>query len=252
HETGEQLLGLFTLGNAIVHFMVSAIIYRQKLADKNLFYLISGLVLVFITIAIPVQLDGNWVTLLWAGEAALLFWIGRTKNIPIYEKLSYPLMILAFFSIVHDWNTTLYGYDPEPQKTIMPLINVNFLTSLLFIAAFGLINFLDHNKNYPSAWVSQKWISKIISFFIPAVLHFTLYYAFRIEIANYWNQLYSDSALIINSDGHEYPNYYWNYDLNGFKTIWIINYSLDRKSTRLNSSHVKISYAVFCLKKKTQ
>src|SRR5690606_41597301 len=27
---------------------------------------------------------------------------------------------------------------------------------------------------------------------------------------------------------------------------------LDRKSTRLNSSHVKISYAVFCLKKKTK
>src|SRR5690606_41526700 len=26
----------------------------------------------------------------------------------------------------------------------------------------------------------------------------------------------------------------------------------DRKSTRLNSSHVKISYAVFCLKKKQQ
>src|SRR5690606_42154996 len=27
--------------------------------------------------------------------------------------------------------------------------------------------------------------------------------------------------------------------------------TLDRKSTRLNSSHVKISYAVFCSKKKT-
>src|SRR5690606_41638703 len=27
--------------------------------------------------------------------------------------------------------------------------------------------------------------------------------------------------------------------------------AIDRKSTRLNSSHVKISYAVFCLKKKT-
>src|SRR5207253_8387714 len=27
--------------------------------------------------------------------------------------------------------------------------------------------------------------------------------------------------------------------------------ALDRKSTRLNSSHVAISYAVFCLKKKT-
>src|SRR5436305_8495383 len=29
-----------------------------------------------------------------------------------------------------------------------------------------------------------------------------------------------------------------------------IAYILDRKSTRLNSSHVRISYAVFCLKKK--
>src|SRR5690554_7693081 len=29
-------------------------------------------------------------------------------------------------------------------------------------------------------------------------------------------------------------------------------YELDRKSTRLNSSHVRISYAVFCLKKKIQ
>src|SRR5690606_24601682 len=31
---------------------------------------------------------------------------------------------------------------------------------------------------------------------------------------------------------------------------WLAEDSTDRKSTRLNSSHVKISYAVFCLKKK--
>src|SRR5690606_41602263 len=31
---------------------------------------------------------------------------------------------------------------------------------------------------------------------------------------------------------------------------WHSGYPRDRKSTRLNSSHVKISYAVFCLKKK--
>src|SRR5699024_12543305 len=30
------------------------------------------------------------------------------------------------------------------------------------------------------------------------------------------------------------------------------NNAADRKSTRLNSSHVSISYAVFCLKKKTK
>src|SRR5690606_6623469 len=36
-----------------------------------------------------------------------------------------------------------------------------------------------------------------------------------------------------------------------FNSFWEIELEEDRKSTRLNSSHVKISYAVFCLKKKT-
>src|SRR5438874_9030866 len=36
----------------------------------------------------------------------------------------------------------------------------------------------------------------------------------------------------------------------GFAAAWTA--VPDRKSTRLNSSHVEISYAVFCLKKKTK
>src|SRR5690606_17515039 len=35
------------------------------------------------------------------------------------------------------------------------------------------------------------------------------------------------------------------------KDYHVYSMETDRKSTRLNSSHVKISYAVFCLKKKT-
>src|SRR5690606_41086261 len=48
----------------------------------------------------------------------------------------------------------------------------------------------------------------------------------------------------------------YNYDFFDILTIDKFNhrlirtFALDRKSTRLNSSHVKISYAVFCLKKK--
>src|SRR5699024_12093556 len=34
------------------------------------------------------------------------------------------------------------------------------------------------------------------------------------------------------------------------QTLEVDNIIIDRKSTRLNSSHVSISYAVFCLKKK--
>src|SRR5690554_7697206 len=34
-------------------------------------------------------------------------------------------------------------------------------------------------------------------------------------------------------------------------SFWQPRQTQDRKSTRLNSSHVRISYAVFCMKKKT-
>ena len=227
NKIGEQLLGLFTLGNAIVHFIVGAIIYRQKLADQSLFYFVLSLVLVFITIAIPVQLDGNWVTLLWAGEAALLFWIGRTKQIAVYEKLSYPLIALAFFSMIQNWDSAYHSYYPEnPATRITPFFNTNLLTSMLFIAALGLINSLNQNKNYPSTLASRHSISTPISYALSAVLLFALYCAFFIEISNYWNQLYLDSTIVINSESQEYSQYYQNDDLKRFETIWIINYSL--------------------------
>src|SRR5258707_5996359 len=38
----------------------------------------------------------------------------------------------------------------------------------------------------------------------------------------------------------------------GFTVAVLCSASLDRKSTRLNSSHANISYAVFCLKKKNR
>ncbi len=227
HPIGNQLLGLFTLGNAFLHFVVGLFIYQKELADKNLFYLVVGLVLVFITIAVPVQLNGNWVTLLWTGEAALLFWLGRTKQISIYERLSYPLMFLALFSLIQDWASVYNQYLPDyPETRIAPFINVYFLSSVLFVGAFAFINILNRNKSYLTALPAHGILSKLIQYSIPTIFIAVFYYAFRLEIANYWNQLYADSSLTVYSAGEEYPNFLFNPDLKHFKTIWVLNYSL--------------------------
>src|SRR5207249_8970054 len=47
------------------------------------------------------------------------------------------------------------------------------------------------------------------------------------------------------------PTVYGEWDHEVLKVFKLARRGLDRKSTRLNSSHVSISYAVFCLKKKT-
>ncbi|MBP1673321.1 MAG: hypothetical protein H6Q25_1136 [Bacteroidetes bacterium] len=227
HNIGDRYLGVFTLCNAVIHFIVCAIIYRQKLADKNLFYFILGLVLVFITITIPVQLNGSWVTLLWAGEAAALFWIGRTKKVAMFEILAYPLMVVAFFSIIHDWFTLYSVFSVEQTgKWIMPVFNIYFLSSLFFIFAFGYINFLYWSKESSIDWSHKTTISNIIKYGLPTILLITLYFAIRLEITSYWSQLYSHSAILIEPTEIRGNTYLWDQDLLLFKSIWVINYSI--------------------------
>ncbi|MCB8964701.1 MAG: DUF2339 domain-containing protein [Bacteroidales bacterium] len=222
HSDGAQFLGLFTLGSALIHFAVSVAVYLRKLADRSLFYLVSALVLTFITIAIPVQLNGNWVTLLWVAEAALLFWLGRTRSIAVYEKFSYPLMLLACFSIFHDW-IAVYA---QSGIAVTPIFNVHFLTSMLFVSGFGFIGYLNSNRKYPSALASSGVLPRIMTVSVIAIGLIVLYNAFRFEIAEYWNQRFDNSLISVNVPDSECPESHWNHELRYFKTIWLVNYSL--------------------------
>src|SRR5204862_8070692 len=63
----------------------------------------------------------------------------------------------------------------------------------------------------------------------------------------------SAAALASNGDllGTVFATAFGNSTGTQFDNVWTAkDAALDRKSTRLNSSHVEISYAVFCLKKK--
>ena len=227
HATLENNLGLFTVGNAFIHLIVSAVIYKQKLGDRNLFYLVSGLFLVFITIAIPVQLHGHWIILLWAAEAALLFWIGRTKSVTFYETLSYPLMFLAFFSVLRGLSIINTAIDQLLLRDMpTPFYNITFLTSLIFVSCFGIINIINQNKNYTAPWQGKDAIPKLMSYVIPGIFLISLYFTFLKEITNYWGLLLKSSEITINIKGQTLPDIHVNYDLEKLQVVWIINYSL--------------------------
>lgn len=226
HQPGDKLLGLYTLGNAVVHLIVSAFIYRNKLADRNLFYLVSGLFLVFLTIAIPVQFDGNWVTLLWIFQAALLFYIGRIRSAPVYEYLSYPLIIISFLSICQDWgNELMASLKSDPVHAIVPVFNIQFLTSLLFIGALALVLHLYLNRKYVSPFVGDASAKELLDYFLPGFFLMVVYVSLRVEISAYWNHLYATSATEITNSSLQGVSVS-NPELKSFKTIWLVNYSL--------------------------
>jgi len=221
----ESYLGLYTLFHALVHGVAGVVIYRQKGIDKSIFYLASGMVLVFVTLAIPVQLDGSWVSLLWLGEAAVLFWIGRTKQLVIYEKIAYPVFVLAFVSLLQDWNEAYYGtlYFEEDSARFPSLLNVTFLSSLIFCGVLGYLNYLHSNKKYTAPFADNDTAKTAVSVGLSGILLLVLYFTFYLEIDYYWEGLFLASATDNTTAAYGMT---FNYDLRTFKSLWGLFYFL--------------------------
>ncbi|MBI4946503.1 MAG: DUF2339 domain-containing protein [Bacteroidetes bacterium] len=194
-----KLTGLFTLLNGLIHIIVALIIFLRKIQDKNLQYLLTGLFVVFITISIPIELDGNWVTLLWGGESLVLFWIGRIKKIFFYEIISYIMISLAFFSCVYYWldyNHLFYSVD---ILKYIPFYNEYFLTSVLFTFSIILISLFDNKNKLESNSLTIRKINRVGKFIIWGVILIASFVSVYIEIEMIWGKIWKlEYSNIIN------------------------------------------------------
>lgn len=205
-ELGKDLLGLFTLGNGIIHFIVSMVIYKRNLADKKLFYFLLALVITFITIAVPVQLHGNWITIFWALEAGILFYFGTQKNIDIFEKLSLGLVCLAFFSFIQDGFVSSQVYRGDDYISLRPFLNTGFLSACLFIGSFLWMFLLSRREP-----LLNSTFRKFLTYSISITLIIVTYFAFGRELTIIFDNLYDQSKLKISPRGDTYFVYNENY-----------------------------------------
>lgn len=184
-------LGLFTIVNALIHLTVSQVIRKLKLADTTLYYFILGLVVVFFTIAIPVQLDGDWVTLLWTAEAVMVFIIGRTRKSGAYEKIASALIVLSFMSLWQDWvggfNTLITDYENKITPT--PFLSISFATGLLVCIAQAAIIYVNRNKKYVSALPDGNLFREFYNVIVPILLLTCGYFVFIWELAIYFDNV---------------------------------------------------------------
>lgn len=233
HQTGNQVLGVFALANALIHFIAAFIINTRKLADRNLFYLIIGLVLSCLTLAIPIQLDGHWVTMMWSAEALVLFYIGRSRQVPFYEYISLVLMSIASISLFQDWenrydvvsNINTYYPNINPEF-LTPFFNPIFLTSLIAILCLGAITWIQFNAKWKKDSKIDATIIRVLDFAIPISFILLIFFSLRIEILNYFNHLYIASG--IEPDATNTTIYSKLYDVNIIhrSTIWLIDYTI--------------------------
>ena len=221
HSILDSYLGLFTLFNAVIHFAVLFFIKSKKLADSTLFYSTLGMVFTFITIAIPIQLDGNWVTLMWTAQGAILFWLGKTKKISIYEKISLPILGLSFLSFLED----CYSYYYPINLDIHAFWNINFLTGVFAILGYGFVVYLSRKNPDPEIEKNSPF-NTIKSFYLPVLLVLTAYLTFRNEIGYFFDYWYESTSLKGKEIGETDEFSLYNYDIEIFKNIYLLVYSL--------------------------
>lgn len=182
-----HVLTYFTLLNAAIHFSVGVAIYRLKLADQTVFQFIAGLGLLFLTISIPVELNGSWVTLLWTVEATTLCWIAFKNERKAYLVITLPLVILAATSLLQDWivvypHLNNYSFNDPFHHT--PFLNLPFWTSIAVSAGFGYMSWLSYSSKLDGVNLSAAFW-KII---LPVLFFLVLYGTFFNEIEYAWDR----------------------------------------------------------------
>ena len=136
HLSGNtNLQGLFTVVLGVFNLLFAYPLYKRNSVDKSLIYLLIGMVLTFVSLAAPVQLSGNYITLFWATEMVLLLWLAQKSGIKFIKFSALVIFGLTLVSLFMDWGQIYNGYG----ELLSIIINKGFITnvfSIVGVAAF--------------------------------------------------------------------------------------------------------------------
>jgi uncharacterized membrane protein len=122
-------LTLLVLALSAAHVVVARLVPPSKTGESPLTRLLfAGLALTFATLAIPIRLDGKWITLAFAVEGAILVWTGFRSMTGHLRAGGYFLLALA---------TARLLIFPLPARQF--LFNERFAAYAVLILCFGVV-----------------------------------------------------------------------------------------------------------------
>ncbi|TDL99410.1 MAG: hypothetical protein C4K58_05750 [Flavobacteriaceae bacterium] len=155
------------------------------------------MVLLFVTIAVPIQLEGHFVSIFWILQTCLLFTLGVKKQIPLYQYFAYPLFLIALVSLWQDWEDASYfGYRKA-------FFNSMFATNLVYVFCLGwLANLFYRNpKTTALAPIKDNWKAALKILLICFTV--VLFYTFFREINLVFSRWIDSSAIDITGQNSE-------------------------------------------------
>ncbi|HWF89771.1 MAG TPA: DUF2339 domain-containing protein [Pyrinomonadaceae bacterium] len=130
NSTHHDWMGAFAIVMALLYAGIAKFLLTQGVQSRREILLLIAVALTFVTIAIPIQLRSNWITIAWGVEGVAILWAGLEIQSLRLRAHAFALFALAFFKFLF-WDTP-YGYRPA----FTPVFNRYFLSSLAVIGCY--------------------------------------------------------------------------------------------------------------------
>jgi len=168
-------MGALAIGMALVYAGAAKLLLDRSRTTRTELLLMIGVALAFVTLAIPIQLKSNWITIAWAVEGLVILWAGiETRSVRL-RTISHILFSLSLLKLVFRDTPWLYRAD------FTPILNKYFLSSLFVVGCL-----------FAGAWLYQKLGAKkqiaarIFQIVLLIVGIITLWFILTIETHSYF------------------------------------------------------------------
>lgn len=130
NPTHHDWMGAFAIGMALLYATAARVLLNRLETSGREVLLLIAIALTFVTMAIPIQLRSNWITIAWAVEGVAILWAALEIRSVRLRWHAFALFALAFCKLLF-WDT------PQGQRPVFtPIFNRYFLSSVAVLACF--------------------------------------------------------------------------------------------------------------------
>jgi uncharacterized membrane protein len=164
---------------AVLAFLLRALLRIEPRDGRDLgrLAIVAGAALAFATVAIPVQLKQQWITIGWALEGAALAWLYR--RIPHRGLLYSAMALLGVVFVRLALNPEIFIYEPRGMRVFNWYLYAYLTCSVAFFVAAWWLSRTDDRLLFAGDWAKA---STVLS---PAGV-ILLFILLNIEIADFY------------------------------------------------------------------
>src|SRR5689334_5343320 len=186
-------MGVFAIGMALVYAGAAKLLLDRGATTRAEMLLLIGVALTFVTLAIPIQLKSNWITIAWAVEGLAILWTGIEMKSQRLRGIAHALLGLAILKLAM-WDTP-WSY----RAAFTPVVNRYFLSSLFVIVCL-----------FAAAWLYEKLgermhiAARVFQIALLVVALLTLWFLLTVETYTYFATL---AALQKTAEGYQHEHW---------------------------------------------